>query len=575
MLWKYLRPHSLRMVVLFLVKSVGTLLDLASPMIFAHIVDNVAPTKNVKTILLWGALIIVVAFIGMQFNVLPNRMAVRIARDTTETIRNDLFEKTLSLSSRQVDQVTLSSLESRLTTDTYNIHEFLNNMMRMGIRTPILLIGGIFVVWAQDHALTMVLVGMLPIMGIVIWKISAKGIPMYTDLQKAVDGMVRTIRENISGVRVVKALSKTEYERERFDRDNNTVSERETKAGVTMSLTNPAMNLFLNIGLILIIIVGAFRANEGLTQPGVIVAFLTYFTMFSSAMLWITRIFISYSRGGASSERIEEIMRLPHEPEVRAAEKPAEKQEPHIVFDHVSFSYHKKENNLENLSLAVKKGETLGILGATGSGKSTLISLLMRFYDCDEGEIRIGGRPAFTIAPEELYQAFGAAFQNDFIFAGSVAENIDFGRGLSLERLSQAARDAQAEFVETVPEGLDHRLTAHGTNISGGQKQRLIIARALAGQPDILILDDSSSALDYFTDSMLRRSIADHYRGTTTIIIAQRISSVANADHILVLENGRAAGYGTHRSLLEHCGIYKEIFTSQMGGGEKNDFCEP
>lgn len=571
MLWNYLRPRHTRMFILFVIKAIGTLLDLVSPMIFAHILDNVAPTRDVNTIWLWGGFIIFVAFISMQFNVIPNRMAVRIARDTTEKIRNDLFEKTLSLSSAQIDRITLSSIESRLTTDTYNIHEFLNNMMRMGIRTPILLIGGIFVIWAQDHALTLVLVGTLPIMGVVIWRISNKGIPMYTNLQKAVDDMVRTVRENVSGVRIIKALSKAEHERERFARDNNAVSARETEAGITMALTNPAMNLLLNIGLIVIIIVSAFRVNAGLTQPGVIVAFLTYFTMFSSAMLWVTRIFVAFSRGGASSDRIKEVLELPYEPVILPAAETGGGDAPRIVFENVSFSYHKKTNNIENISFTVGKGETLGILGSTGSGKSTLISLLMRFYDCDSGEIRIDGRPIGSIPPEELYPKFGAAFQNDILFADSIAENIDFGRGLPEKRLWEAAMDAQSKFIAHLPARLSHRLTARGTNISGGQKQRLIIARALAGRPDILVLDDSSSALDYLTDAMLRHAIAEKYRGTTTIVVAQRISSVMNADQILVLDNGRTAGYGTHESLLESCGLYNEIYASQMGGRESYD----
>jgi ATP-binding cassette subfamily B protein len=558
------------MVILFVLKSVGTLLDLASPMIFAHIVDNVAPTKDVKTILLWGGLILVVAFISLQFNVIPNRMAVRIARDVTEKIRNDLFEKTLSLSGGQIDRLTLSSIESRLTADTYNIHEFLNNMMRMGIRTPIMLIGGIFVIWAQDGALTLALVGALPIMGAVVWKISGKGISMYADMQKTIDGMVRIVRENIVGVRVIKALSKTGYERERFDRDNSAVSDRETEAGVIMAMTNPAMNLLLNVGLVVIVIVGAFRVNDGLTKPGVIVAFLTYFTMFSSAMLWITRIFVSYSRGMASSERIKEIMDLPNEPEIWPAVRIKDKNAPRVEFKNVSFSYDKKKNNIENISFTIGKGETLGILGSTGSGKSALINLLMRFYDCDSGEIRVDGELVNAIAPEELYPKFGVAFQNDIIFAGGIAENIDFGRGLSMKRISEAALNAQATFIEDKPNGLNHRLAARGTNVSGGQKQRLIIARALASKPDILILDDSSSALDYTTDAALRRSIAKNYRETTLIIVAQRISSVMNADKIIALDDGKLVGYGTHRFLSENCEFYNEIYVSQMGGGESH-----
>ncbi len=321
------------------------------------------------------------------------------------------------------------------------------------------------------------------------------------------------------------------------------------------------------MGLTVVIIVGAFRVNNGLTQPGKILAFLTYFTIILNAMLSITRMFVMLSKGTASAERIREVLDTPED----LALLPSDDMDGayHIIFDRVTFSYQKKEANLRDISFRLKRGERLGIIGATGCGKSTIVSLLMRLYDADAGEIRIGGQRVEAIPPEVLHTKFGVVFQNDILFADTIAENIDFGRGLSREQIEKAAACAQAmEFIQSLPDGFEHRLTAKGTNLSGGQKQRLLIARALAGDPEILILDDSSSALDYKTDSLLRQALAREYPGVTTIVIAQRVSSILHADHILVLEEGRELGYGTHPELMESCELYREISRSQMGGGE-------
>ena len=285
-------------------------------------------------------------------------------------------------------------------------------------------------------------------------------------------------------------------------------------------------------------------------------------------MMTMTRIFTMYSKGIASANRIAEVLDaeddiLPH----KKSEFPDMRDTAHIRFDRVSFSYGNSKHTVKNISFSLKKGQTLGIIGATGSGKTTLIQLLMRFYDVSEGAIRIGGEDIRTIDNDTLHRKFGVALQNDFLYADTIANNIDFGRGLSPEQIRTAAVRAQAiEFIQAFPEGFDHQITSKGTNISGGQKQRLLIARALAGDPEILILDDSSSALDYKTDLELRRAIAEIGGETTVIVVAQRISSVMNSDLILVLDEGEVIGAGTHGELLETCEIYREISESQMGG---------
>lgn len=565
LLVRYLRPYFGRMCGGMVIKFIGTIMDLLLPWCLAHIVDDVIPLGNMGFILLWGGLMAVFSVIALLGNVIANRMASKVARNTTETIRRDLFAKTLSLSCAQSDRFTIPSLISRLTSDTYNVHSMVGMMQRLGIRAPILLLGGIIVTLTLEPVLALILIACLPVMAAVIVTVSRKGIPLYTNLQQGVDKLLRTVRENVTGIRVVKALSKTEYEKGRFDGVNADVSARERKAGLTMAVTNPTMNLFLNLGMIAIILVGAYRVNGGLSRPGKIIAFLNYFTIILNAILSINRMFVMYSKAVASANRIDEVLQTSSDLPPRLSE-PA-KEEAHIVFDHVSFSYLKKEANLIDINFSLKRGETLGIIGATGSGKSTVVSLLMRLYEADSGSIRVNGVNVNAIPPEILHSLFGVTFQHDVLFADTVRENIAFGRELSEETLRQAAEDAQAaEFLDSLPEGMDHLLTIKGSNLSGGQKQRLLIARALAGNPEILILDDSSSALDYKTDAKLRKAIAGRFQNTTSIIIAQRVSSILHADHILVLEDGRSIGYGTHEELLKTCPTYREISESQMGG---------
>ena len=566
-IFPYLRPYLPRISLGLAIKFTGTIMDLLLPWILSYMIDDVVPLKAVPRIVFWGGAMVACAAVALITNIVANRMASWVAQHTTEALRHDLFSKISHLSCGQIDSFSIPSLESRLTSDTYNVHQMIGMMQRLGVRAPILLIGGIFITLMLEPVLALILIAVLPLIALVIYGVSKKGIPLYTKLQQGVDAMVRTVRENVTGIRVIKALSKTDYEKERFSSVNSEVVRREKTAGITMALTNPLMNLFLNVGLTVVIIVGAFRVDSGLTQPGKILAFLTYFTIILNAMLSITRMFVMLSKGTASAERIREVLDTPED----LALLPSDDMDGayHIIFDRVTFSYQKKEANLRDISFRLKRGERLGIIGATGCGKSTIVSLLMRLYDADAGEIRIGGQRVEAIPPEVLHTKFGVVFQNDILFADTIAENIDFGRGLSREQIEKAAACAQAmEFIQSLPDGFEHRLTAKGTNLSGGQKQRLLIARALAGDPEILILDDSSSALDYKTDSLLRQALAREYPGVTTIVIAQRVSSILHADHILVLEEGRELGYGTHPELMESCELYREISRSQMGGGE-------
>ncbi len=562
---KYCRPYFKMMGLGLIIKFTGTIMDLALPWILSYMIDNVVPMKNKQLIYMWGAVMICCAIISVAGNIIANRMASRSARNVTENLRHDLFSKIMSLSAHEIDEFTLPSLELRLTSDTYNVHRMVTMIQRLGIRAPILLIGGIAVTITLDPILALVLIAVMPFIAITIYLISKKGIPMFTILQQKTDRMVQVVRENISGIRIIKALSKSDYEKNRFRIANADVANTETKANQVMSLSNPLMNLFLNIGLVMVILAGAYRVSSGHTQTGTIIAFLSYFTIILNAMMAITRMFMMTSKGLASADRIGQVLDCKEEMEV--IEMETVEEEAHVVFDHVTFSYHNLEANINDIDFKLNHGETLGIIGATGSGKSTIISLLLRLYDTQVGQIRISGKPIQSIPFEKLHQMFGIVFQNDFLIAESVQENIDFGRNLTMSQIEKAAKDAQAyDFIDHLEERFDYRLAPRGMNLSGGQKQRVLIARALATSPEILILDDSSSALDYKTDANLRQSLQTDYDKITTIIIAQRVSSIHQADHILVLDEGKMIGYGTHEELLKNCENYREISESQMGG---------
>lgn len=574
------------MLLGLMIKILGTLLDLGLPWVLAYMIDDVIPLKNVSLILIWGVIMLLLSIGARTTNIIANRMASKVARDSVEQIRHDLFEKIQFLSSAQLDEFTIPSLVSRMTSDTYNIHQMIGMMQRLGVRAPIILIGGIVITISLDPVLTLILVGTLPFIAMVVYFASKKGIPLYGKQQIAVDHMVKKVRENITGIRVIKALNKSSYEKGKFDEVNQEVVDKELKAGTVMAIINPMMNLLLNGGLTLVIVVGAFRVNSGVTEIGKIVAYLSYFTIILNAMMMVNRIFVVLSKATSSAERISEVLDVDEDLKEVFSKKVS--SDYHIEFDKVYFTYSGEleesadlkdsgdlkvkeeyaEYNIEDLSFRLKQGETLGIIGSTGCGKTTVVNLLMRFYDTTKGKILIQGEDIKSIPKNILRKKFGVVFQNDILFADTIYENISFGRDIDLEQVKKAVVHGKAEeFIENLEHTYDTRVAAKGANFSGGQKQRILISRALANHPEILILDDSSSALDYKTDAMLRKEIKENLTGTTLIMVAQRISSIMNLDHILVLEEGKTVGYGTHEELMKSCDIYQEIYKSQMGGG--------
>ena len=606
----YMKPYRRSIGIVVWLKLLATMTELLLPYILEHIIDVTVPTGILHEIFLWGFLMIATAFVTRALNIAGNKKAVENAHNVSYNIRQDLFSRTANLSGNQFDALGLPSLISRMTSDSYNVQSCAQTLQTLCVRAPIMLIGGIIVTLMMDRVLAAILCVMLPILLVVIFGVSRYGIPLYNKVQQRLDDVVRVMRENISGIRVVKALSKTEYEKRRFAGYNDAMADSDILAGTVMALPGPIMQLCLNVGLTLVVFIGAARVNSGAAQPGVILAFLTYFNMVLQGVMGLNRIFMMLSKATASADRIAQVLETPEDLKV-IGEDEAKRPfgDEFIRFEHVSFRYgedaqtfgdeadartcgneseiggRKKENKksvgvedsvngvrekcLDDISFAIRRGESLGIIGPTGCGKTTIINLLMRFYDAQEGGVFVDGRDVRSYPKDELHCRFGVVFQNDMVFNDTLRQNISFGREVTEESLRDAVQDAMAaEYIDGLEKGLDYVADIKGANLSGGQKQRLLIARALAADPEILILDDSSSALDYKTDAALRKAVLERHKNTTTILIAQRVSSVMNMTNILVMDDGRCIGYGSHEHLLATCPEYKEIYKVQMGSLE-------
>ena len=564
----YIKPEVLYILITLVIKFVATYVELWIPSLMEVMLREETVAAGTKQIWFYGGLMLLCAIGCLVLNITANRMTAFSSGRITKKIRHDLFAKLQTLSAKQMDELTIPSAESRLTSDTYNVNVMLTRLQRMGIRAPILLIGGIIMMIRMDLKLSLVMIALLPIITITVILVTKKSIHLHEKQQTILDKVVRVLQENITGIRVTKALSKTPYERQRFEGVNKDLANMSQKAGMVTSITGPVNSAVLNLGLTAVVLFGAFRVNSGGIHSSVIVASLQYFIMILNATMVTTRIFVLWGKGEASAKRVADVLELPVDLAVEPAGEP-EANAPHIEFRNVRFSYTGVESNMENLSFRLGHGQTLGILGSTGSGKSTLLNLLMRLYDVDEGSILLDGQDIRTIPTEELRKKFGVVFQNDFITEGTIGHNIRFFRDLSQQEVEQAAQCAQADFIREKEGQFEAEVVVRGNNLSGGQKQRLLIARALAANPEILVLDDASSALDYQTDANLRKALRENYRNTTTVLVTQRVSSLQHADLILVLDDGQVIGAGTHKQLLDSCEEYRIIAQTQMGDGRE------
>ena len=560
----YLRPYAGRAACGVLIKFSAAVLELILPLLLANVIDVLVPARDLPAIWRTGGLMLVLAFGAAAGNILANRMAARVSMEMTRDLRRDLYHQIQHLPCARADRYSASSLVSRLTNDTYNIHQMFDKIQRGGVRAPMLVLGGLTLTFLLEPVLALVQFCVSLLTFLTIFLVTRRGVPFYGEAQSAVDTVVRILRENAAGVRVIKALASQRREQDRFEQANRRDRAAEERAGRVMALTNPITDLLLNLGLTLVVLVGAVQVNAGAMPAGQIVAFLTYFALIQSATLGIAKVFVRISKGVASARRIRQVLEEPPTQSLSGADA----RRPELLgMEGATFSYHGVEPDLADVSFTLQKGQTLGILGPTGSGKTTLVSLLLRLYDADSGVVWVGGQDVRCQTPRAVQDRFCVAFQSQSLIAGTIYENIAFLRDLPRQDVEAAVDTAQArEFVSRLPQGLDTPLELRGANLSGGQRQRLLIARALAGRPEILVLDNADSALDYQTAARLWAALRRDFPRTTLVIISERVASVRDADCILVLEHGRILASGRHQDLLVSAPRYRKMAELQMGG---------
>ncbi len=554
-------------------KLIEAIFEVIVPLIMAAIVDNgIKGNMGKGYVYKMGGVLILLGVLGLCFALICQYLASKASQSVGTVMRNDMFRHINSLSHAELDRLGTPSLITRLTNDINQVQQAVAMFIRLVVRAPFIVIGSAIMAMSIDLKLSVIFVIIIPLVVLVLYLIMSRSIKYYKVIQKKLDRISLVTREGLSGVRVIRAFSRQDTEQKRFDEANDDYLDISLRVGRLSALLNPLTYVILNLAIAAIVWYGGVGVDTGRLTQGEVIAFVNYMTQISLALVVVANLVVLFTKAAASSARINEVLEI--EPSIKnGTEKDGAGSENAVEFSHVYFSYNNSgEYALEDIDLTAKKGETIGVIGGTGSGKSTLASLIPRFYDISKGELKINGTDASDYDTTALRQKVGVVPQKAVLFSGTIAENMRWGkRDATDEEIWKALETAQAkEFVEKMPDGLDTHIVQGGKNLSGGQKQRLTIARALVSQPDILILDDSASALDFATDAALRKAIAQNTTGMTTFIISQRANSIMQADKIIVLDDGRQAGLGTHRELLESCGVYREICYSQLSKEEAN-----
>lgn len=554
-------------------KLIEAIFEVIVPLIMAAIVDNgIKGNMGKGYVYKMGGVLILLGVLGLCFALICQYLASKASQSVGTVMRNDMFRHINSLSHAELDRLGTPSLITRLTNDINQVQQAVAMFIRLVVRAPFIVIGSAIMAMSIDLKLSVIFVIIIPLVVLVLYLIMSRSIKYYKVIQKKLDRISLVTREGLSGVRVIRAFSRQDTEQKRFDEANDDYLDISLRVGRLSALLNPLTYVILNLAIAAIVWYGGVGVDAGRLTQGEVIAFVNYMTQISLALVVVANLVVLFTKAAASSARINEVLEI--ELSIKnGTEKDGAGSENAVEFSHVYFSYNNSgEYALEDIDLTAKKGETIGVIGGTGSGKSTLASLIPRFYDISKGELKINGTNAADYDTTALRQKIGVVPQKAVLFSGTIAENMRWGkRDATDEEIWKALETAQAkEFVEKMPDGLDTHIVQGGKNLSGGQKQRLTIARALVSQPDILILDDSASALDFATDAALRKAIAQNTTGMTTFIISQRANSIMQADKIIVLDDGRQAGLGTHRELLESCGVYREICYSQLSKEEAN-----
>lgn len=571
---KYLGGFKKELIIGPAAKLTEAVFELIVPLIMADIIDvGINGGAGKPYIYRMGGIMILMGALGLCCALVCQYLASRASQGVGTVIRNDLFRHIGSLSHAELDRFGTPSLITRVTNDVNQVQSAVAMLIRLVVRAPFLVIGAAVMAMAIDLKLSLVFLAVMPLVAAVLYFIMFRSVPLYRVIQKKLDKISLITRESLSGARVIRAFSGEAAEEKRFREANDDFADTSMRVGRLSALLNPLTYAIMNLAIAAIVWFGGFRVDSGALTQGQVIAFVNYMTQISLALVVVANLVVLFTKAAASSARINEVFET--EPSVTDGSGAAvSAKAPVIEFKDVSFSYSEGgDNALENISFTVSRGETVGIIGGTGSGKSTLVSLIPRFYDAEKGSVLINGADVKSYGLKELRQRIGFVPQKAMLFSGTIAENLRWGNeNASDGQIQKAAETAQAkEFIDKLPEGLDTYINQGGRNLSGGQKQRLTIARALMGSPEILILDDSASALDFATDAALRKAIARDTQNMTVLIVSQRATSIRHADKIIVLDDGEAAGIGTHTELLESCPVYREIVMSQESkGGASN-----
>lgn len=568
----FLKPFRKECIAGPFFKLLEAILELLLPTVVALIVNNGIARGDKTYVLQMGALMIGMAILGYGCSLVCQHYAAQASQGFGTDLRNALFKHISSLSYTELDRFGTPSLINRLTSDINQLQLAVAMLIRLVIRAPFICIGAIIMAMILDLKLSLILLAAAPIIGFILYFIISRTAPLYRLYQGKLDRMGSVLSENLTGVRVIRAFAKGRAEQKRFKETSEDLAGTAIHVGRIAALLNPVTSLVVNGAIILILWAGGLHIDSGSLSQGEIIAFINYVTQILLALIVVSNLVIIFTKAASSGTRVSEV--LATQPSIADGERanvPFLPGAPAIEFHSVSFGYSATgELALDHISLSIAQGETLGIIGGTGSGKSTLVNLIPRFYEPVSGSIQVKGVDVKDYRLEELRRLIGVVPQKAMLFTGTVAENIRWGNpGATAEEVAEAAQTAQAaEFIAKLPEGYDTVLVRGGRNLSGGQKQRLTIARALASKPEILILDDSASALDYATDAALRKALRETAGDKTLLIVSQRVSSVRHADRILVLDDGKIAGLGTHEELLETCQVYQEVCQSQLSGEE-------
>lgn len=558
---KYLKPYRKEAVIGFFFKLIEAFFELIVPIVVADIIDYGILHQDQQYILQRGLLLLALALLGYACALVCQYFASKTSQGFGTYLRNDMFKAIHAYDYENIDEIGIPSLMTRITNDTNQLQLAVAMTIRLASRSPFLILGSLVMAFRISVPIALIFICAAPILALAIYGVMSKSLPLYLKIQKQLDHVSLICRENLAGIRVIRAFSKQKQEKERFQQATQKQKDMQIQVGKLSALLNPSTSVIVNCAILVILYAGGLQVNAGYLTQGEVIALINYMNQILLSMFAFANVIVIYNKATACYKRVQEVLAI--QPAIQEGKYLIDNQEgPMVTFDHVSFSY-QGSHALHDISFSIHQGETIGIIGGTGSGKSTLIHLIPRFYEATQGQIYIKNRPIQDYSLFSLRQMIGLVPQQATLFTGTIKENICLAKeNASDDEVKQALHLAQASFVDEWKDGIYSHITQGGHNLSGGQKQRLTIARALVRNPELLILDDSASALDFATDAALRKAIATLPQ--TTIIVSQRVSAIMHADKILVLSHGELVGMGKHDELMKTCEIYQQIVTSQM-----------